>query len=339
MFPRYVSLGAALLALTASTASAAPPQINAQGVLKNAEGDLMQGDLTLTFRIYAESEGGEPLWEEAQVVVAADGVFDTLLPADAVASPFPANLFSDGQTRWLAVQPLGQEELARHPLVSVPFALQADSAKTATNALLADEALVAQDVTCVGCITAAHLEEGAIPDAIPAGAIFMFAGECPEGWSPFDALDGRFPRGAVAYGETGGGETHGHSVPAHSHSMSHTHSESSHSHGMGHSHSAPSHSHGMGHKHWIGACGGGGNWDQCDGSPCKDLCSDNGSSGSTGSGGGGNTGGSSSGSTGGGGGGSTGGSSSGSTGSAGSADASTSNHLPPYLDVVYCTKD
>lgn len=38
----------------------------------------------------------------------------------------------------------------------------------------------------------------------------MFEGVCPDGWSRFESLDGRFPRGAAASGLAGGAETHSH---------------------------------------------------------------------------------------------------------------------------------
>jgi hypothetical protein len=47
---------------------------------------------------------------------------------------------------------------------------------------------------------------------IPSGAIMMFTGTCPSGWSRFAALDNRFPRGASAYGATGGSGSHNHAV-------------------------------------------------------------------------------------------------------------------------------
>lgn len=46
--------------------------------------------------------------------------------------------------------------------------------------------------------------------AMPSGMIAMFDGACPDGWSRFEPLDGRFPRGAAMGGHVGGSETHGH---------------------------------------------------------------------------------------------------------------------------------
>ena len=40
--------------------------------------------------------------------------------------------------------------------------------------------------------------------SLPPGMIVMFATACPSGWTRFAALDDRVPRGAVAYGATGG---------------------------------------------------------------------------------------------------------------------------------------
>ncbi|RLB56195.1 MAG: hypothetical protein DRI34_09485 [Deltaproteobacteria bacterium] len=46
---------------------------------------------------------------------------------------------------------------------------------------------------------------------IPPGLIAMFDGECPAGWSRYEQLDGRFPRGALEAGGSGGEESHVHS--------------------------------------------------------------------------------------------------------------------------------
>lgn len=55
--------------------------------------------------------------------------------------------------------------------------------------------------------------------AIPAGLIAMFDTACPVGWTRFSALDNKFPRGAAAYGATGGADTHAHTVAGHTHSL------------------------------------------------------------------------------------------------------------------------
>jgi len=45
---------------------------------------------------------------------------------------------------------------------------------------------------------------------LPAGMIAMFDGKCPGGWTRYEPLDGRFPRGAELPGATGGESEHMH---------------------------------------------------------------------------------------------------------------------------------
>jgi hypothetical protein len=45
----------------------------------------------------------------------------------------------------------------------------------------------------------------------PAGMISMFEGACPDGWTRYTPLDGRFPRGSTLAGAQGGAEEHAHS--------------------------------------------------------------------------------------------------------------------------------
>ena len=99
-----------------------------------------------------------------------------------------------------------------------------------------------------------------------SGMIAMFAGACPNGWTRYTALDGRFPKGApsgvTSPLNTGGSTTHSHGysqVPSHSHTVP---SGGSHGHTMqsagGHGHTVPS---GGAHYHvlTIKDSSGGGN--------------------------------------------------------------------------------
>jgi hypothetical protein len=166
-----------LLSGISTVAYSAPNEIHTQGILRDANGDLMAGEVALTFGIYDSDVEGELLWQEAVTVTVMGGVFDVLLPADPDNFPFPSDLFeSDG--RWLSITPANQGELPRTSLASVPYALQANLAGNlecsgcigsnevdfnyassnapggaATSALTANEALVANSVACEGCVT------------------------------------------------------------------------------------------------------------------------------------------------------------------------------------------
>lgn len=156
---------------------AAPNEIHTQGILRDANGDLMDGEVALVFRVYDDPVAGAMLWEEALTVNVMGGVFDALLPSDPDNFPFPADLFQD-DGRWLSITPVNQEELPRTALTSVPYALQANLAGDlqcsgcigsdevdfnyassaapggpATSSLTANEALVANNVACDGCVT------------------------------------------------------------------------------------------------------------------------------------------------------------------------------------------
>ncbi len=166
-----------LLAVVPSAGQAAPNEIHTQGILRDANGDLMEGEVALTFGVYDSHIDGEMLWQEAVTLNVMGGVFDVLLPADLDNSPFPADLFNE-DGRWLSITPVDQEELPRTALSSVPYALQANLAGdlqcsgcigsdevdfnyassdapggAATSALTANEALVANNVACAGCVT------------------------------------------------------------------------------------------------------------------------------------------------------------------------------------------
>ncbi len=42
--------------------------------------------------------------------------------------------------------------------------------------------------------------------------IGIFKSNCPNGWSPLTAWNGKFLQGATSYGDTGGTDTHYHSI-------------------------------------------------------------------------------------------------------------------------------
>jgi hypothetical protein len=134
-----------------------PDQVNVQGALRDGTGALLEGNLSVTIRIYSGQTGGAPLWQETQTVAVAGGLFAALVPGNPAANPFPATLWTSGQRRWLAIQPAGQAELPRTPLVSVPTALHARTAGTALS------------LDCAGCVRLAMLD----PSVLDAALVFF----------------------------------------------------------------------------------------------------------------------------------------------------------------------
>jgi len=108
-----------------------PRLVKFGGVLKDASGKLLNGTFGVSFAVYADSTGGVPLWEEIQNVQFAQGRYMVFL-GRSLSAGIPVEIFSSGQSRWLAARILlpGEEEQPRISLTSVPYALKAVDADT-----------------------------------------------------------------------------------------------------------------------------------------------------------------------------------------------------------------
>lgn len=163
-----LTVGGAALArsLRASAIQAVPTQISYQGYLTDDNGNPIDGDKTLTFRLYAGASGGTALWDEQQTVAVTDGYFSVML---GEVEPLEPDDF-DGSTRYLSVQVAGSPEMTpRQPIVSVPYALSATEAVTASVAMRAISAAPGYSKTLVvspegGDYTSISAALAAIPD-------------------------------------------------------------------------------------------------------------------------------------------------------------------------------
>jgi hypothetical protein len=130
-----------------------PNQFNAQGVLRNAQGELIElTEARITFKLYSAATGGDLLWSETQTVAIVLGAFSARIPGDVGAS-LPAAVqtkLGTGARMWLGVALEGQPELPRTELVSVPYAFTAD------------RALVASAIDCTGCIDASAIDMSSV---------------------------------------------------------------------------------------------------------------------------------------------------------------------------------
>ncbi len=100
-----------------------PNTISYQGILTDNKGNLVQdGNVSLTFRLYNVSEGGDTLWQESQKVAVSKGVFSVVL-----GSVEPLNLPFD-QQYWLGITVEGNQELTpRTALTASPYSLNSHS--------------------------------------------------------------------------------------------------------------------------------------------------------------------------------------------------------------------
>ena len=110
-------VGAALDAL-----AQAPQLLNYQGRLTDANGAPRNGSFPMSFAIL----GGTSSWSEAQTVSVANGFFSVLLGS---VTPFPADLFTSGQTdaygpvRFLEVTVAGETLSPNIRIVSAAWAI------------------------------------------------------------------------------------------------------------------------------------------------------------------------------------------------------------------------
>ena len=114
----------------ASAPTAVPPLIPYSGVVGSISGLQSAADASITFLIYKDEQGGEPLFAETQTVALdAAGHYKAQLGATLV-NGIPLELFATGEARWLEVQVAGEASQPRVLLVSVPYALKAADAAT-----------------------------------------------------------------------------------------------------------------------------------------------------------------------------------------------------------------
>jgi hypothetical protein len=113
--------------LAASAPTSVPPLVPYSGTVNSQSGST---NANVTFLIYSEEQGGEPLFSETQsVAVDATGHFKTQIGA-TLTNGLPIDLFANGEARWLAVQIAGEPAQPRVLLASVPYALKAADAAT-----------------------------------------------------------------------------------------------------------------------------------------------------------------------------------------------------------------
>jgi hypothetical protein len=125
------TVSSAPISVAAATAPTVVPALVAySGTALNADGNPASGEASITFLIFKDQTGGEPLFAETQTVTLdPTGHYKVNLGA-TLANGLPGDLFSTGEARWLEVQAAGQSPQPRVLLVSVPYAMKAADAAT-----------------------------------------------------------------------------------------------------------------------------------------------------------------------------------------------------------------
>lgn len=133
---RIISAVVATLALATLAIAGLPQTINYQGYLKDGNGVPVKVPVDLSFSLYSTVNGAGAVWTESKTLTPVNGVYSTQLGNGTKFST--ANIVFDRQY-WLGISVNGEPNLSPlQPLTSVPYALRAavaDSATTATNAV------------------------------------------------------------------------------------------------------------------------------------------------------------------------------------------------------------
>jgi hypothetical protein len=169
----FLSLVLSLAAQTASSGSAAsqvPPLMQFSSVATDEGGSTLNGAVSITFSLFNNQRGGEPLWTEKQnVQLDSTGHYSVQL---GITRPngVPATLFTSGEARWLGVRIGGQAEQPRVLLLSVPYALKAGDAATIGGLPPSAFVLAAPPMSGDGSATTTG-SAAPLADAPPAGSV------------------------------------------------------------------------------------------------------------------------------------------------------------------------
>ena len=116
--------------IAASAPTAVPALVPYSGIALGNDGKPLAGETAITFQIFKDEQGGEPVFVETQDVIPdATGCYKVQLGA-SLSSGLPAEVFANGDARWLEVQTSGQNPQPRVLMASVPYALKAGDATT-----------------------------------------------------------------------------------------------------------------------------------------------------------------------------------------------------------------
>jgi hypothetical protein len=116
--------------MAATAPTVVPALVPYAASVSGSDGKPPAGETLMTFELFKDEEGGDPLWVESQTVaVDSTGHYQVQLGASS-PSGLPLTTFASGEGRWLEVQIAGQKAAPRVLMTSVPYAMKAADAAT-----------------------------------------------------------------------------------------------------------------------------------------------------------------------------------------------------------------
>jgi hypothetical protein len=151
------------LSSAAAQAQPVPGMLNVQGVLRNLYGEPVTGTYDVEFRLYDTISGGAPFYTEPLVTMTlVGGVFNTYLSAPSSEFKTRTNVYLGVRLR-LNGTSVWDAELPRTQVTSVAYAYQAEHAEEA------DVALLANDLSCSGCVSSGEVDFNYAASNSPGG--------------------------------------------------------------------------------------------------------------------------------------------------------------------------
>lgn len=98
-----------------------PKVLTYQGIVTGIDGKPVDSLLNMTFKLYQDISGGQPLFEETQNVPISKGLYTVYLGYKT-----PLNLPFDNQY-FISITMDGIESISRIPFATVPYAFKAES--------------------------------------------------------------------------------------------------------------------------------------------------------------------------------------------------------------------
>ena len=114
----------------AALKSSVPLLVKFSSTLLELNGSPSSGPQNVTFSLYEQQAGGEPVWAETENVLPDKDGNVTVLLGSTTPLGMPVSIFASGLPRWVGMTPNDGVERPRVVLASVPYALKAVNADT-----------------------------------------------------------------------------------------------------------------------------------------------------------------------------------------------------------------
>lgn len=146
-----------VIAVTSSAGAVVPDLIPVQGILEDNAGKLINGKTDIVFSLYDVKEGGTAFWTEEhdgdQSVSVENGFFSVYL--GSITALQLAELITHDEL-WLGLRVVGDTEMERIQLMSVPFAVEAEYCQQIANDSIKSENILN------GTITSDDIKDGQV---------------------------------------------------------------------------------------------------------------------------------------------------------------------------------